>query len=319
MESLIPQDYVYALAVSPAVQRDGICFAAKASGLYRSADGGNTWQDAYRSLNLPEPLATSTVALSPDFEKDRQVLAGTAGGVLISRDAGEAWEFVQVLPERKLAKPFVTALALSPSFAQDRLALAATDQDGVLRSMDGGLSWASWNFGLLDLRILCLAFSPDFARDQTIYIGTESGIFCSKTGGRAWREVDFPMEAAPVLSLALSPQFASDGFLFAGTERSGLFISADQGKSWAGPLEGTLEEAVNPILIDPADPLRLVLGIATGPLFSRDGGKTWSAWKEGWASPADVTALAALGALDGESPILVGCMDGSVGRVRSGR
>ena len=317
MDGQIPQDYVYALAASPAFEQDGVCFAAKASGLYRSLDGGKTWQDAFRSLNLQEPQAISSVALSPAFETDRLVLAGTKGGVLISSDVGETWEFVQVLPERSLAVPFITALALSPAFAQDRLVLAATDQDGVLRSTDGGLSWASWNFGLLDLRILCLAFSPGFAQDQAIYIGTESGIFASQTGGRAWSEVDFPMESAPVLSLALSPQFVSDGVLFAGTEQNGLFCSADRGNTWQGPLGPTAGEAVSPILLDPAYPAvgRILLGIGAGPLLSQDGGKTWAAWKAAWNPPAEVTALLAPAGLAEEAPIITGFMDGTIERL----
>ncbi len=316
MDSQTLQEYVYGLAASPAFKRDGICIAAKASGLYRSVDGGRTWQGAYQSLHLQEPLATTTVAISPAFETDRQVLAGIRGGVLISRDAGENWEFVQALPERQLATPFVTALAISPNFTQDGLVLAATEQDGVLRSMDGGLSWASWNFGLLDLHILSLVFSPDFDRDETIYIGTESGVFCSKTGGKAWHEVDFPLEAAPVLSLALDPNFTANGILYAGTESSGLWISNDRGKAWAGPVGGTDEQAVSSILLDAECPGHILISLAAGPCFSQDGGKSWSVWNKAWTPPSDVTALLAVDGLSGKAPALVGCMDGAVEIIR---
>ena len=38
------QDAVYALATSPEFARDGVCFAARNSGLYRSDDGGGAWR-----------------------------------------------------------------------------------------------------------------------------------------------------------------------------------------------------------------------------------------------------------------------------------
>ena len=44
------QDIIYSLAASPNYAQDGICFSARASGLYRSADGGHTWQYAYGSV-----------------------------------------------------------------------------------------------------------------------------------------------------------------------------------------------------------------------------------------------------------------------------
>ena len=46
------QDITYALATSPTFAQDGICFAARGSGLYRSDDGGVTWQSVYGTLEL---------------------------------------------------------------------------------------------------------------------------------------------------------------------------------------------------------------------------------------------------------------------------
>jgi len=73
------EDVVYALAASPQFDRDGVCFAGRASGLYRSANGGASWQPAYATLNLSEDLSTSAVVVSPDFASDRAVFAGSRG------------------------------------------------------------------------------------------------------------------------------------------------------------------------------------------------------------------------------------------------
>jgi photosystem II stability/assembly factor-like uncharacterized protein len=121
------EDIVYDLAASPAFEQDGICFAARPGGLFRSEDGGRTWQHAYASLDLEAALTTAAVALSPAFQTDASVFAGASGGVLRSTDAGLTW-LVASFPN---PPPFVSCLAISPDFARDGTLFAATLEDGV--------------------------------------------------------------------------------------------------------------------------------------------------------------------------------------------
>ena len=58
-----PPDIVNALAASPQFERDGVCFAARNSGLYRSDDSGRSWRCAYDTLALDAPLVTTAVAV----------------------------------------------------------------------------------------------------------------------------------------------------------------------------------------------------------------------------------------------------------------
>lgn len=308
------QDVTYALAASPDFARGGVCFAARASGLYRSDDGGRTWQSAYATLDLPSPLPTMAVGLSPDFASDRTVFAGVAGGVLRSRDGGRHWETVaQPSPQ-----PAVTVLAISPHYAHDGLAFAGTAEDGVFCSTDWGAHWATWNFGLLDLNVLCLAVSPRFAEDATVFIGAETGIFRSANGGRTWREVAFPTEFSPVLCLALSPDYPRDGVLLAGTEAHGLFRSEDGGRKWACLSEDVLGEAVvNQIVLAPKFPAKpdVLALLNEALLISRDGGQTWSAWKVGLDLAPGATCLAAPQGLAARAPLLIGRVEGGVLRL----
>jgi photosystem II stability/assembly factor-like uncharacterized protein len=304
------QDITYALATSPSFEQDGICFAARGSGLYRSADGGQTWQPAYGTLDLQVPLPTMAVALSPDFASDRTVFAGAPGGILRSFDGGETWDVV----EFPSPPPVVSVLVVSPNYARDGILLAGTVEDGVFSSSNRGGHWVAWNFGLLDLNTICLAISPDFANDETLFVGVDSGIFRSTNGGRAWREVDFSLDLAPVLSLALSPAYAEDGVLFAGTESHGLYRSEGRGRNWTRLGEDHVRDAVNAILLSPEFPEKADILVVLGDrlLLSRDRGRSWVEWGSGVEFGAGLTCAVAPQGVGPDAPLLVGLIDGGV-------
>jgi photosystem II stability/assembly factor-like uncharacterized protein len=307
------QDIVYALAASPNFARDGVCFAARYCGLYRSEDGGATWRCAYDSLGLEEELNTTAVTVSPDFESDQTVFAGAQGAVLRSVDGGENWTVTYLTSP----PPVVSTLVTSPHFAHDDTLFVGTVEDGVFLSSDRGGHFHRWNFGLLDLNVLAVAISPAFADDETLFVGTETGIFRSTNGGRAWREVNFPIAYAPVISLAISPDYANDGVLFAGTESFGLFRSDDRGQTWARLGEGVIADLVNDVVLSlgfPATPdILAVLGAVL--LISRDGGQSWTDWKVGLNLEQGVSAVAAPQGLEPGAPLLVGFVGGDVLRL----
>ena len=261
-EQLRVQDSVFALAAS-----DGAYFAGRSSGLYRSDDGGQTWQNAYGSLDIDLPLATMALAA-----QGRHLFAGVKGGVLRSSDNGHTW-FIAGLPN---PPPLVVALALSPNFADDGALLAGTAEDGVFASTDRGKRWTPWNFGLIDLNLNSMAISPDFARDQMAFVGTESGIFRSKNGGRAWHALPFPFDAAPVVSLSISPDFTTDNTLLAGTECSGLYVSTDRGQTWRPGHAPGDTAAVNAMFVSDNS---ILLVRDDRVVESRDQGLSWTTVK----------------------------------------
>ena len=312
-------DPLHALAVSPGYAVDGLCFAARQTGLYRSTDGGVTWAPALgvapaAPTRTPTPTATC-VAFSPDFAGDRTLFAGALGGVMRSRDGGRTWR-VSVLPT---PPPLVSCLVVSPAFAEDGVVLAGTLEDGILHSADRGASWRRWNFGLLDLGVLALAISSAFSADEALVAGTETGVFVSTNGGRAWKETGFPDAAAPILALAVSTRFGEDGVVWAGTERHGLWRSADRGASWQRVGRGVIDGAVNQIVLAPAGPTEdaLLVALPEAVLLSRDGGTTWSVVAEERTGGGIASVAAPLGLAPGVN-LLLGRRDGSLTRVSFG-
>lgn len=301
----INQDIVYALAGGP-----DICFAARHSGLWRSDDGGAQWQPVNDIAGVPAGMPITALAVSPFYRSDGTVFASVPGGILRSTDGGKQWAVV-ALPS---PPPFVSALAVSPNYEGDGVVFAPTLEDGIFRSIDRGVTWQAWNFGLFDRNILSIAVSPAFAHDRTVYVGAETGVFCSRNGGSAWRETGFPTDSAPVLSLSISSQFAQDGILFAGTEAAGVFYSADRGKTWQQALTCG---AVNTILLSSTFPETADLLVVSNDTLwlSRDRGQSWSNRNPDEIYGAEYTSAAAPSGFAPGAALLVGLADGRVLRL----
>lgn len=144
----------------------------------------------------------------------------------------------------------------------------------------------------------------------TLLMATRAGhlgpaLFRSTDGGGAWVEVAKPPRFAEgeALKRAVDHVFwltaAGDGRWYAGTSPKGLFVSDDDGLSWAGVagfndhpryLEwtgGAQDQTpdgakLHSIQVDPRDPRKLLLGLSGGGVFaSDDGGADWRPMNDG--------------------------------------
>jgi hypothetical protein len=178
---------IIALAVSPAYKHDRTIFVATTSAnevvVWRSTSGGQRWHEW---LVEPGRSDTLALALSPTYDEDELVFVGLGGRVLKplpharevrSGKRRPVWRST-TLGEGALA---VTALAISPVFAEDRTLFAASNA-GVFVSRDGGDTYAPWSEGLNPVRTVALATSPSFAADRLV--------FALGLGGTVWRRRD---------------------------------------------------------------------------------------------------------------------------------
>ena len=76
------------------------------SGVFRSADGGNTWEVASDGLS---DLRVHSIDVSPGFGTDGTLFAGTSGGLFRSTDEGRSWtrlhEGLRGVPKRVMKEP----------------------------------------------------------------------------------------------------------------------------------------------------------------------------------------------------------------------
>jgi hypothetical protein len=74
--------------------------------------------------------------------------------------------------------------------------MVGSGQGSVFVSTDRGAGWVGSGKGINEQRLTTLAFSPDFARNHTVYAGGESGkLFRSIDGGASWSRLDAPFSA----------------------------------------------------------------------------------------------------------------------------
>ena len=264
---ILQQQTIMALAVSPAVARDGTLFAVTSDGiLFSSGDKGKTW----RPVALPGSGMAMTVAISPTFDIDHLVWASLAEGAISwSSDAGKTWHDSYAT---RAMSPSV-ALTPAPTVASDGLILAATLDDGVFRSTDKGRTWTPANFGLLELKTLGMVFCPSFASEQVALVATESALYRSRNGGLSWKEVGFWEDA--VQSAVFSPDFAKDRRAWVGTESSGLMMSEDGGLEWRA-VESFSKESINCLAVAALPAIRLLAGTGEGLRASSDLGASWA-------------------------------------------
>lgn len=220
-------------------------YAGTASGVERSANGGDSWSAANTGLTNTD---VETFAIAPSGA----LYAGTAGGgVFISSNGGDSWTLRSAMP----TTPAVLLAATAGVFAGDCSGIyllpydssswmnrgsgvsgcvtalmesegklfAGTATAGVFASTNDGISWSPSSTGIGSSNIHALAADRDGALFAAAH---DAGIHRSQNGGTAWTQI-----AAADASVLLAE---SSGELLAGTEGgASLLHSADAGTTFA--------------------------------------------------------------------------------------
>jgi len=169
-------------------------------GVFRTTDGGATWQ---RVLFVDENTGCS--GLSIDAKNPRTLFAGTwqvemhpwamlsggpGSGIYVSRDGGETWSKVEAtgLPKSPIGKIDV---AVAPTDSNRVYALIQTkDQGSLWRSDDGGRGWrvVNWSRELIGRAGYYIHLRVSPANEDEILV-SNSSFFQSTDGGLTFRSV----------------------------------------------------------------------------------------------------------------------------------
>lgn len=248
----------------------GVAYAY-AGALYRTEDGGDSWQHA----GLP---GETVAALTVDRTHALKVYVGTPRGLLRSPDGGRTW----LAPAGPAG---VTHLAVAGPFDAYLVTAGA-----VHRSTDGGETWAAAPFEL-GATTLAVTHEPS----PRVLVGTSRWIHASADGGATWSELGHDTDdpfgpSGPIVQIV--PARAPSGTIYAWRTYA-LLRSVDGGRTF-GRLAALPASGWTSLAVDPSSAARVWIGAATranGRTLYRsdDGGRTWATL---WPFDAGVVALA---------------------------
>jgi photosystem II stability/assembly factor-like uncharacterized protein len=150
--------------------------------LYRTKDGGKSWQLA-SAVGLPqEGFCWGAPCLSADGQKEGTLYAGTPKGLFISHDLGESWRVLNA----KLGG--VVGVGSDP--ANPKRLFAFTQNLGLASSEDGGENWQARNNGLrLSPQEFVFVFAFDRKDSKHLFAAAGEKVFRSTDGGKNWEKI----------------------------------------------------------------------------------------------------------------------------------
>ena len=212
-------------------------------GVYRSSDGGTSWQKVlFKSNDI------GAIDLAFDPQNSRTIYAtlwntrrppwaiyppsyGPGSGIFKSTDGGDHWQqLTEGLPTERVGRIGIT---VAPGNSNLIYAIIDAKQGGLYRSDDAGASWHK------------------AADDHRIW-------------GRGWYFCNVVVDPKDPETVYVS--------------NTSLYRSTDGGKNWT-PIRGAPGgDDYHQLWIYPDDPKRMVLASDQGTIVTEDGAATWSSW-----------------------------------------
>ena len=213
-------------------------------GVYRSLDGGDSWQSINGDLPPEAAAQVRGLVLDPrDARHIRVALGGSpskGAGIYETSDGGTSWrkanrreEFADIQDFQSNPRDFETLYVCQREFYDRAAEPPVTRPGGLFRSTDGGVTWAQ----VFDYHFAsCLTVNP---RDpKVLYLGTTdhpyhddsvaAGLFRSADGGATWRAENEGLTSRSISCIAVSPGEGADR-LIVGTGGNGAFLGRDGG------------------------------------------------------------------------------------------
>jgi len=320
-----------------------IAYAGGAQGVYRSIDGGRTWELAAGGPAYGPPGIRPGLPI--DFQvdprnPDRIFVNNYGGGNFLSEDGGQSW----VAASQGYTGAQLRDIAVDPL---DPNRVCTVGRSGPFRSTDGGATWEGLNYPSSNIREQLAepyAVALDPRTPSRVLISDEGSgyIALSTDGGVRWelayQNLQIPTRVAAMgaginnahgfKSIVFAPSDPS--VVYAGSCRDqrsldegrihgsyGVFKSRDRGQTWEAANDvNSGDQNVNVLAVDPLDPRVVYAGTVTsGVLKTTDGGGTWKAVNSG-LRVLDIRALV----IDPRDPqiLYAGAENGGIARSTDG-
>jgi len=198
-------------------------------GIFRSVDGGNSWENVYTHDGEPYTDIGAFTQNSSGY-----IFSGTDKGILRSIDNGKSWELINT--------EVIAGGAQSLSCSSNDSLYAGVYGRGVYRSEDLGYTWSQINNGFSNTNITSL-ISNSTGQTYMGSWGNNAGVFQISDNLNSWIQINSGLFNTNVNSLTLDDKEymyagTNDGFLF----KTNKTTTAIKSNSPINPISFNLEQ-----------------------------------------------------------------------------
>ena len=216
-----PHDVVTQIEVSPNYRQDQTVLIIVRNNLYRSSDGGTSWQRITQGLDYSSNNITD---LKLSRQNDGLAFLGTRGdGIYRSSDKGLTWQNTS----EGLDELVIDHITVSPTSSK---VVIANISDGLYLTQNSGESWQQVFQGKSSIE--ALGFSND---GKLVIAANKNQLLLSRDLGATWQTSDraasgLPLDS-PIVAIESMVGEPVDSMWLA-TQTQGIFETTDKGKTW---------------------------------------------------------------------------------------
>jgi len=233
--------------------------------LWKTQDGGNTWQQISPDLtrktwDVPASVGKYTgtakatqrgviYTIAPSFQDINRIWAGTDDGLIhLTTNGGKTWTDItpkQVTAWQKISIMEASHFDVNTAYAAVNTLRLDDNRPHIYRTRDGGKAWNEIVRGIPDGQTVNVV-REDPKRKGLLFAGTERSVYVSFDDGENWQSLRFNMPATSIRDLIIK-----DDDIAVGTHGRGFWILDN-----ITPLR-QMSDAVNTRLFAPQTAMRV--------------------------------------------------------------
>jgi len=227
----LERDQITDLAIHP-TDRDVLYASMRTSGIYKTINGGTSWQPAFEGIKNTQVLSLAIDPQDPDI-----LYAGTSlGGVYKTEDGGHTWysafkELQQYGSWEGISEVLMDSNDDSHLYYANGFNLYETLNAGETWSLLGGRQTGSCPSDSIDILLdPSNGYLYTTVYEFNTYDGCDAGVYRSKDGGEKW---DLLFEAQIDFNgLFMNPDHGEKIYAMAHGDQQTLYGSSNSGETW---------------------------------------------------------------------------------------